>query len=98
MSTGSVSATSGSPISVTGLASGLDTKSIVSALTGHPPNHPLVARGCISVMAPCALLLLVDRRKLQRLLPQLDITAKSAPQITRHLVEFALAGLRAISR
>ncbi len=32
MSTGSVSASSGSPISVTGLASGLDTKAIVSAL------------------------------------------------------------------
>jgi flagellar hook-associated protein 2 len=32
MSTGSVSSSSGSPISVTGLASGLDTKSIVNAL------------------------------------------------------------------
>jgi len=49
-------------------------------------------------MAPCALLLLVNRRKLQRLLPQLNVTAESAPQITRHLVDFALAGLRAISR
>jgi AcrR family transcriptional regulator len=73
-------------------------KSIVSALTGRPANDPLVARGCISVMAPCALLLLVNRRKLQRLLPHLNITAESAPQITRHLVDFALAGLRAISR
>jgi AcrR family transcriptional regulator len=72
-------------------------KSIVSALTGRPANHPLVARGCISVMAPCALLLLVNRRKLQRLLPHLNITAASAPQMTRHLVDFALAGLRAIS-
>ncbi len=32
MSTGTVTATSGSPISVTGLASGLDTKSIINAL------------------------------------------------------------------
>ncbi len=72
-------------------------KSIVGALTGRPPDDPLVARGCISVMAPCALLLLVNRRKLQRLLPQLNVSAESAPQITRHLVEFALAGLRAIS-
>jgi hypothetical protein len=48
-------------------------------------------------MAPCALLLLVNRRKLQRLLPQLNVTAESAPGITRHLVDFALAGLRAIS-
>jgi AcrR family transcriptional regulator len=72
-------------------------KSIVGAVTGHPANHPLVARGCISVMAPCALLLLVNRRKLQRLLPHLNITAEAAPRITRHLVDFALAGLRAIS-
>jgi TetR/AcrR family transcriptional regulator, regulator of cefoperazone and chloramphenicol sensitivity len=72
-------------------------KAIVGALTGRRVNDPLVARGCISVMAPCALLLLVNRRKLQRLLPQLDVTAGSAPAITRHLVDFALAGLRAIS-
>lgn len=72
-------------------------KSIVGALTGRPADDPLVARGCISVMAPCALLLLVNRRKLQRLLPQLNLSAVSAPQITRHLVDFALAGLRAIS-
>jgi AcrR family transcriptional regulator len=72
-------------------------KSIVGALTGHPPSHPLVARGCISVMAPCALLLLVNRRKLRRLMPQLHIGAPSAPELTRHLVDFALAGLGAIS-
>lgn len=72
-------------------------KSIISALTGRPANDPLVARGCISVMAPCALLLLVDRRKLRRLMPQLQINAAAAPQLTRHLVDFALAGLRAIS-
>ena len=73
-------------------------KSIVGALTGRAVDDPLVARGCISVMAPCALLLLVNRRKLQRMLPQSNISAESAPQITRHLVDFALAGLDAISR
>jgi hypothetical protein len=72
-------------------------KSIVSALTGRPPNDPMVARGCISTMAPCAILLLVNRRKLRRLFPQMSLGAESAPEITRHLVEFALAGLDAIS-
>jgi len=71
--------------------------SIVSALTGRAPGDPLVARGCISTMAPCALLLLVNRRKLKRMLPNLDVSAQSAPQLTRHLVDFALAGLAAIS-
>jgi len=69
---------------------------IVSALTGRTPDDPLVARGCISTMAPCALLLLVNRRKLKRMLPNLDVSARSAPQLTRHLVDFALAGLTAI--
>jgi AcrR family transcriptional regulator len=73
-------------------------KSIVSALTGRPAADPTVARGCISVMAPCALLLLVDRRKLRRLLPGLNTTADAAPQITRYLVDFALAGLHATAR
>ncbi len=71
--------------------------SIVGALTGRAPDDPLVARGCISTMAPCALLLLVNRRKLKRMLPNLDVGARSAPQLTRHLVDFALAGLAAIS-
>lgn len=73
-------------------------KSIVSALTGRPPSDPLVARGCISIMAPCALLLLVNRNKLRRMLPQLNLHPASASQVTRHLVDFALAGLTAITR
>ena len=72
-------------------------RSIVGALTGRPPNDPLVARGCISTIAPCALLLLLNRRKLKRMLPSLNLGADSAPQLTRHLVDFALAGLKAIS-
>jgi TetR/AcrR family transcriptional regulator, regulator of cefoperazone and chloramphenicol sensitivity len=71
--------------------------SIVGDLTGRAPDDPLVARGCISTMAPCALLLLFNRRKLKRMLPSLDLSARSAPQLTRHLVDFALAGLGAIS-
>lgn len=72
-------------------------KSIVSRLTGRPPDDPVVERGCISTMAPCALLLLVNRGKLKRMMPSLNLDADSAPQLTRHLVDFALAGLRAIS-
>jgi AcrR family transcriptional regulator len=72
-------------------------KSIVGAITGRRTDDPLVTRGCISVMAPCVLLLLVNRRKLRQLMPQLHVSAASAPQLTRHLVDFALAGLGAIS-
>ncbi len=72
-------------------------KSIVGALTGRSPNDPLVARGCVSTIAPCALLLLVNRRKLKRILPSLHLEGDAAPLLTRHLVEFALAGLHEIS-
>jgi AcrR family transcriptional regulator len=72
-------------------------KSIVGALTGRSPNDPLVARGCISTIAPCALLLLANRGKLKRMLPSLHLEADAAPLLTRHLVDFALAGLREIS-
>jgi hypothetical protein len=61
------------------------------------PQSPLGSARLHQRDGACALLLLVNRRKLQRLLPQMDITAESAPRITRHLVDFALAGLRAIS-
>ncbi len=72
-------------------------RSIVGALIARPADDPLVARACISIMAPCAMLLLVNRRKLQRLLPDLNLEAEAAPQITRHLVDFALAGLAALA-
>ena len=72
-------------------------KAIVGALTGRSPGDTLVARGCVSIMGPCVLLLLVNRAKLNRLLPSLSFDADSAPLLTRHLVDFALAGLEAIS-
>ncbi len=72
-------------------------KSIVGALIGRPPNDPQVARACVSTIAPCALLLLVNRRKLKRILPGLNLDADAAPRLTRHLVDFALAGLGAIA-
>lgn len=73
-------------------------KSIVSALTALPPNDAVVARACVSIMAPCAVLLLFHRHKLARLLPQIDLSPAAAPQITRQLVRFALGGLGAVAR
>ncbi len=72
-------------------------RSIVSELLGTTPDDPRVARSCISIMAPCALLLLVDRRKLQRLVPGLNLGGGTHPQLARHLLNFALAGLAALA-
>lgn len=38
-----------------------------------PEDHPAVARGCISLLAPLCLLVLGDRRMLKRALPSLGL-------------------------
>jgi AcrR family transcriptional regulator len=72
-------------------------RAIVSEWTGLPETHPAVARGCISVMGPCFLMLLLDRRTLKRAFPHLGLSPKDAPSLTRHLLHFARAGLSEIA-
>lgn len=73
-------------------------QSIVSELTGLPGTHPAVARSCINIMAPFAILLLVNPQRLQRIFPVLDFGPEAVAETTRHMVRFALAGLAAIAR
>src|SRR5215813_2616207 len=71
---------------------------IVSELMGLPEDHPAVARGCFSVLAPCAMLLIGDRRTLKRAFPKFGFGPDDADALLDHLVAFALAGLAAIGR
>jgi TetR/AcrR family transcriptional regulator, regulator of cefoperazone and chloramphenicol sensitivity len=71
--------------------------SIVGELMGLAEDHPAVARGCMSIMAPCLMLLITDRLMLKRVFPSLSIGPQDAPALVRHLVAFALAGLAAIA-
>jgi AcrR family transcriptional regulator len=73
-------------------------RGIVSELTGLPEDHPAVARGCVSVIGACFPLLLFDRRMFRRMFPSLSLTPRDASTLARHLLQFALAGLDAISR
>jgi AcrR family transcriptional regulator len=73
-------------------------KSIVSSLTGLAADDPVLARACLNIMAPCAVMLLFDRRKLQRIFPDLTLGAADAELITQHLVGFAIAGLATLKR
>jgi TetR/AcrR family transcriptional regulator, regulator of cefoperazone and chloramphenicol sensitivity len=70
----------------------------VGELTGLPEDHPAVARGCVTLMAPLCLLVLADRRMLKRALPSLGLGPEDAPDLARHMVQYALAGLDAIGR
>jgi AcrR family transcriptional regulator len=73
-------------------------RAVVGELTGLPEDHPAVARGCVSVVAPCFMLLLFDRRTLKRAFPSLTLAPGDAPTLVRHLTQFALAGLAAVAR
>jgi hypothetical protein len=73
-------------------------KSIVSELMGLPLDHPAVARGCVSVMAPCFMLMIFDRDTLKRAFPSLGVGSEDAAALVRHMVQYALAGLEAVAR
>lgn len=62
-----------------------------------PEDHPAVERGCVSVMAPMHWLLIVDRRLIKRIFPNLGLSPSDADALIDHMTDFALAGLRAIA-
>jgi TetR/AcrR family transcriptional regulator, regulator of cefoperazone and chloramphenicol sensitivity len=72
-------------------------RTLVSDLTGLPPEHPAVARAAISIIGPCLLLLIVNRRRLERAFPALKLK-DSVEDIANHMTQFALGGLAAIAR
>src|SRR5262249_7796457 len=72
-------------------------KGIVGELMGLPEEHPAVARGCVSVIAPLFMLLLFDRRTPRGAFPPLGLAAEDAGALACHLVRFALAGLSAVA-
>ena len=70
---------------------------IVAELMDLPEDHAAVARACISVMAPCLVLLIADRPSLRRAFPALGLEEGTADSLVHHLTEFALAGLSAVA-
>jgi AcrR family transcriptional regulator len=73
-------------------------RGIVGELMGLPEDDPAVARGCISVIAPCLMMLLFDRGTLHQVFPQFGFGPESAETLAKHLAHFALAGLNAIGQ
>jgi TetR/AcrR family transcriptional regulator, regulator of cefoperazone and chloramphenicol sensitivity len=68
---------------------------VVGEIMKLPPSHPAVERSCVSVLAPCWLLLLGHRSQLKRAFPGFGFAPQDASAITRHLVRFALGGMAA---
>jgi AcrR family transcriptional regulator len=73
-------------------------KRFVGEFLGLPKDHPAVARACVNLMAPFCMLVLADRRSMKRTLPSLGLDPEDAPDLARHLVQFAVAGLEAVKR
>jgi AcrR family transcriptional regulator len=71
--------------------------SIVSELTGLPPDDPAVARSCINIMAPFGILMLIRPKRVERVFPVLSFGPESVEDTIRHMVKFALGGLAAIA-
>jgi TetR/AcrR family transcriptional regulator, regulator of cefoperazone and chloramphenicol sensitivity len=73
-------------------------RELAGQLMGLPEDHPAVARGCMTLMAPICILILGDRRIMKRALPSLGLTAEDAPALARHMTDYAMAGLRSSAR
>ncbi len=72
-------------------------KSIVAELMQLPEDHPAVSRGLLTLVAPCAMLLLADRRALRRVLPGLELKRENASALAQHFLHYALGGLAAVA-
>jgi AcrR family transcriptional regulator len=73
-------------------------RQFIAELMKLPVDHPAVARGCVSLMAPICMLVLADRRHLARALPHLELDAGNAAALARHMFRYAIAGLDAAAR
>ena len=69
---------------------------VVAELMDLPQDHPAVARACVSIIGPCVLLLIGDRRFLKQAFPSFGFDDSEA--VTQHLLAFALAGIAAVAR
>ena len=81
---------------------GLPGSAIVSRIVGGimklPPGHPAVARACLTVLSPCLLIAIYDRRTMRRLFPALRLGPDHAPDMVEHLYHYGLSGLSAAAR
>jgi AcrR family transcriptional regulator len=72
-------------------------RQIVAELMNLPVTHPAVARGWLSVMGPCALMLIMDRSSMKRMFPEIGLSPADADALVKHVVTFAVAGLKAVA-
>lgn len=68
---------------------------IISEITSIPPNDPALLRCAISVLAPCAMLLVIGRN----VLPIAEVVSSTPRKaLAAHLYDFAIGGLKTIGQ
>lgn len=70
---------------------------IVGDILGLDPDHPAVARCCLNIVAPFAMLLVGNPQVLGRILPGLGGEAQSADALVAHFQRYAEGGLAAVA-
>ena len=73
-------------------------RQFIGELMKLPEDHPAVAHGCISLMAPICMMIVADRGHLGRALPALGLEPDDAAPLARYMFHYAVAGLEAIAR
>ncbi len=67
---------------------------MVADVLDVPPSHPAVSRCMVSIIGPCAFLLLTDPAWQKRIFPSLTVDATT---LVDHMVAFAMAGLKSVA-
>jgi len=70
---------------------------ILSEVTGLPVSDPAIVRSVLSIIAPCLLLLIINRHVRRVPSPFLTVFEQSEEDLVEHLKTFSLAGLKAIA-
>lgn len=73
-------------------------RSIVAEIIELPVDHPAVARGAISIVAPFVMLAIADRAMIARAVPSLPLDETGAQALGEHLYRYAMAGLADIRK
>ena len=72
-------------------------RDIIGELIGAPPDDAIVGRALLTVVAPCILMAVANRKMLETILPSLANPQTEIPQLVEHYERFIQAGLDAVA-
>ena len=72
-------------------------RGVIGEFMDLPEDHPAVARGCISLLAPFLILLMADRPTLRRMFPGAGLAPTDSDTLIEDMHCYALAGLSALA-